>query len=116
MDVNIAQPLKPPPRAELPIDKNSPEYQAAKGFEIHFMQQMMRNMRKTVPVNPDLANSAGYKVFQEMLDDKYAETASRTQGIGLAEMIVRQLRERQAVPARGPIVTRELNKSDTIKK
>jgi Rod binding domain-containing protein len=105
------------PRAEEPMDKNSPEYQAAKGFEIHFMQEMMRNMRKTVPENPDMANNQGYHIFRDMLDDHYAESASRTQGIGLAEMIVKQLHEQQA-NARGhqPVAVRDVNKSDVIKK
>ena len=107
------------PQPEAPMDKRSPEYQAAKGFEVHFMQQMMRNMRKTVPENPDLANSRGYQVFRGMLDDQYAEIAARTQGIGLAEVIVKQIAEMQGkgrpvVPYKPAV--RPLNKSDVIGK
>jgi hypothetical protein len=111
-----AQPALPPPEV---IDKTSPEYEAAKGFEIHFMQEMMRNMRKTVEEDPEVANTPGHKIFQEWQDDKYAEMASRSQGIGLAEMIVRQLHEQEAarrVQTMHPVATRDLNKSDVIRK
>jgi Rod binding domain-containing protein len=110
---HVAQALQP----EVPIDKNSPEYQAAKGMEIHFMQEMMRNMRKTVPENPDMANNQGYHIFRDMLDNQYAENASRTQGIGLAEIIVKQLHEQDAMAhRRQPVIVRDINKSDVIKK
>ena len=119
--VEIAKPQ--PHRLPKPevIDKNSPEYQAAKGFEIHFMQEMMRNMRKTIQEDPAVANVPGHKIFQGMLDDQYAETAARTQGIGLAEMIVKQLHEREEAARRAqlglrPTATRALNKSDVIRK
>jgi Rod binding domain-containing protein len=112
MDVVTQHPL---PQPEV-MDKNSPEYQAAKGFEIHFMQEMMRNMRKTIEEDPAVANTPGHKIFQGMLDDQYAETAARTQGIGLAELIVKQLHEQQQVAYRRPAPTRELNKSDVLRK
>lgn len=98
-------------------DRSSPLWQAAQGMEANFLKEMMRNMRKTVPENPDLANSKGYQLFQGMLDDKYAETAAKVQGVGLAELIVRQVMEMQESrrqPAPPPV--RELNKSDVIRK
>lgn len=116
MDVNKAQVRPPLPQPEV-IDKNSPEYQAAKGFEVHFMQEMMRNMRKTIEEDPEVANTPGHKIFQGMLDDQYAETAARTQGIGLAEVIVKQLHEQEAAKrVARPVATRALNKSDVIGK
>jgi flagellar protein FlgJ len=118
IDKSQAAAATPPhPQAEPAIDKNSPEYKAAKGFEVHFMQEMMRNMRKTVPENPDMANNQGYHIFRDMLDDHYAESASRSQGIGLAEMIVKQLMEQQAnAHPHAPVAVRDINKSDVIKK
>ena len=114
----LPNPVHRLPQPEIPIDKNSPEYQAAKGFEVHFMQQIMRNMRKTVPENPDLMNSRGYQVFRGMLDDQYAEIAARSQGFGLAELIVKQLLESQGRGRPAPYrpVVRTLNKSDVIGK
>jgi flagellar protein FlgJ len=117
MDVKNAQVRPSLPQPEV-IDKHSPEYEAAKGFEIHFMQEMMRNMRRTIEEDPAVANTPGHKIFQGMLDDQYAETAARTQGIGLAELIVKQLHERAEAARRAshPVATRSLNKSDIIGK
>lgn len=98
-------------------DRSSPLWQAAQGMEANFLKQMMRNMRKTVPEDPDLANSKGYQVFRGMLDDHYAETAAKTKGIGLAELIVKQVMEMQESARRQAAVpVRELNKSDVLKK
>ena len=107
-------PMPVPPTAE---DRNSPLWRAAQGMEANFLKEMIRNMRKTVQESPELANSKGYQVFRGMLDDHYAETTAKTQGIGLAELIVKQVMEMQeAARARQPVQTRELNKSDVLKK
>ena len=98
-------------------DRGSPLWQAAQGMEANFLKEMLRNMRKTVQESPELANSKGYQVFRGMLDDHYAETAAKTQGIGLAELIVKQVMEMQnAARPRHPVQTRELNKSDVLRK
>lgn len=108
------------PNAPLPQpkeDRNTPLWQAAQGMEANFLKQMIRNMRKTIPENPDLANSKGYQVFRGMLDDQYAETTAKTQGIGLAELIVKQVMEQQeSARQRANPPVRELNKSDVLKK
>jgi Rod binding domain-containing protein len=86
-------------------------------MEANFLKEMMRNMRKTVPENPDLANSRGYQVFRGMLDDHYAETAAKAQGIGLAELIVKQVMQMQeSARKQAPPPVRELNRSDVIGK
>lgn len=109
-------PPRPAPRPAVE-DRNSPLWQAAQGMEANFLKEMLRNMRKTVQESPELANSQGYQVFRGMLDDHYAETAARTQGIGLAEMIVKQVMEMQSQGRpRQPVQTRELNKSDVLGK
>ena len=111
------------PMPAQPVDPNSlskdhPLWQAAQGMEANFMKEMVRNMRKTVQESPEMENSRGYQIFRGMLDDEYAETAVKTQGIGLAELIVRQVLEAQenARVATAPVQVREVNKSDVIKK
>lgn len=104
----------PPPPREAPIDRESPLWQAAEGMEANFLKEMLRNMRKTVQESPEMQKSRGYQLFRGMLDDHYAETAARTQGIGLAELIVNQVLEMQKVPEERPVQMRELNKSDAI--
>lgn len=104
----------PHPAAE---DKNSPLWQAAQGMEANFLKEMLRNMRKTIQESPELANSRGYQVFRGMLDDHYAETTAKTQGIGLAELIVKQVMEMQESARRNQAApVRELNKSDVLRK
>lgn len=106
-----------PPMREAPIDKESPLWQAAEGMEANFLKEMLRNMRKTVQESPEMANNRGYQIFRGMLDDHYAETAAKTQGIGLAEIIVKQVLEMQNPTSSAPNPeVRELNKSDVIKK
>ncbi len=98
-------------------DKNSPLWQAAEAMEANFLKEMLRNMRKTVQESPELENNRGYKLFQGMLDEQYAEKAAHTQGIGLAELIVKHVMEMQEGANRPRTVSvRELNKSDVIKK
>ncbi len=99
------------------LSKESPLWQAAQGLEANFLKEMVRNMRKTVQESPESQNNRGLQIFRGMLDDHYAETAAKTQGIGLAELIVRQVLEMQEAAnsmARAPM--QEVNKSDVIKK
>lgn len=105
-----------PSLRETPIDRESPLWQAAEGMEANFLKEMLRNMRKTVQEGPEMKNNQGFQIFRGMLDDHYAETAARTQGIGLAEIIVNQVLEMQKAQDSKPTVVRELNKSDTIGK
>lgn len=105
------------PSPDPAADRNSPLWQAAEGMEANFLKEMLRNMRKTVQESPEMQNNRGYQIFRGMLDDQYAETAAKTQGIGLAELIVRQVIEMQEnANSRGPVEVRDLNKSDVIGK
>jgi flagellar protein FlgJ len=108
----------PVPQPQPPAgDRESPLWQAAQGMEANFLKEMLRNMRKTIQESPELANSRGYQVFRGMLDDHYAETTAKTQGIGLAELIVKQVMEMQEAARKSQAVpVRELNKSDVIGK
>lgn len=113
--MRVDKPAMPTPR-EPPIDRNSPLWQAAEGMEANFMKEMLRNMRKTVQEDPDMAKNQGYQIFRGMLDDHYAEMATKTQGIGLAELIVKQVLEMQKAQGQRPVEVREVNKSDIIGK
>jgi len=114
-NVLIDKPSMPAHR-EPPIDRDSPLWQAAEGMEANFLKEMLRNMRKTVQEGPEMKNNQGFQIFRGMLDDHYAETAAKTQGIGLAEIIVNQVLDMQRAQDAKPAVVRDLNKSDTIGK
>ena len=113
--MEINRPAAPQNR-EPPIDRESPLWQAAEGMEANFLKEMLKNMRKTVEESPEMKNNRGFQIFRGMLDDHYAETAAKTQGIGLAELIVKQVLEMQQQQDAKPVAVRELNKSDVIRK
>lgn len=61
-------------------------------FEAVFIGQLLKNMRKTA-VKADLFGSQKEEeMFRDMMDDEIAKTASRTNSIGIAEMLYNQLR------------------------
>lgn len=119
MSMNIGN--QPPigsraPEARSPDDEKL--WQAARGMEANFMKEMVRAMRKTVPESDDDKNNRSLQLFRGMLDDEYSEKASQNgDGIGLAEMIVKQVKEMaEQQKARGRVLVRDLNKSDIIGK
>jgi Rod binding domain-containing protein len=115
--INQATPqIQPRPAPPVPIDKESPLWKAAQGMEEQFMKEMLRNMRKTVDESQEEKDDRGLQIFRGMLDDHYAESAVRQQGIGLAELIVNQMLESQRpVNMAQPVPVRDINKNDTVK-
>jgi flagellar protein FlgJ len=63
---------------------------AAKQFEALFLQMMLKNMRDT-SLGDGIFDSDQSKFYQEMFDKQISITMSERQGLGIAEMIVRQL-------------------------
>ncbi len=107
---------QPLPVREPALERDSPLWKAAEGMEANFLREMVRNMRKTVQESPEMANNQGLQLFRGMLDDHYADQAAKTQGIGLAELIVKQVMEMQEAARHKAVEVRELNKSDMIGK
>ena len=56
-----------------------------------FLDLMWREMRKTVPKDELIGNSNAIDMFQEMHDTEIMKNISRAGGIGIADMMVRQL-------------------------
>jgi len=62
-------------------------------FESYFLNVMLREMRKTVNVGATATTkSQTEQLFQEMLDQEVAASAARSGGVGLADMMYRQMR------------------------
>ena len=78
---------------------DSPEAirEVASSFEALFLQQIMKNMRSTIPKDQLFGGGFGEEVFTGMLDKEYTEIASRSGQTGLSEMIAQQL----GAPPRG---------------
>jgi len=62
----------------------------AEQFESHFIQQMITAMRKTVEKS-DLVDSDKMDTYQDMMDKELAASLTKRGGIGLADVLERQL-------------------------
>ncbi len=64
---------------------------ACQEFEGYYLQQLFKEMRKTVPESGLLEKSEGRDIFEDMLYEEYAKDMSKGKGTGLSEMLYRQL-------------------------
>ena len=73
--------------------------EVAAQFEALFLQTMLKNMRAGQIAEP-LFGSEQHDMYQDMMDQQLAIELSRGQGIGFADMLVRQLGDgsREAPP------------------
>lgn len=60
-------------------------------FEALFVQSLLKNMREASLGDPLFGNSEQHEMYQEMLDQQLAVEMATGKGIGLADMLVRQL-------------------------
>ena len=74
---------------QLAYDKKLRE--ACQGFEAMFLNMMYREMRHTVPENTLFGNSNADKIWQDMLDTEMVNNMASAGGVGLADVIYRQL-------------------------
>jgi len=65
--------------------------QVAGQFEALFIDTLMKNMRSTSLGEPIFGNSDQHEMYQEMLDKQFAQEMAGGNGIGLKEMLIRQL-------------------------
>ena len=82
-----------------PLHKTTPEdleakklREACEGFEAMFLSMMYKQMRATVP-ETDLfgKKSNAIKIFEDMRDTELMTAASKAGGIGIADMMYKQL-------------------------
>lgn len=65
--------------------------EACQGFEAMFLQMMYRQMRSTVPEDTLFGESHALKIFQDMRDDELMKKTAEAGGIGLGELLYKQL-------------------------
>lgn len=70
---------------------------AARMFEKQFLSEMVRAMRRTVQNGGLIETSMGEGIFREKLDDEYVEAWGEKGGIGLADVIYKQVAERYGI-------------------
>ena len=67
--------------------------EAAQQFESYFMQEIMKSMRATVEKS-ELLDSSATDSYQDMMDKEMAQKMASNGGIGLADMMVNQYKQR----------------------
>lgn len=69
---------------------------AAKMYEQHFLSEMVKSMRKTTGGEDGglIKKNMGEKIFAEQLDGQYVEQWSNKGGVGIADMIYNQIKEK----------------------
>lgn len=67
-------------------------------FEALFVQTLLKNMRQSELAEPLFGASDQHDMYQEMMDQQLSLSMTRGRGIGLADMLVRQL-DGEALPS-----------------
>lgn len=92
--------------------------EASQMYEQHFLNEMVKAMRKTVEHSKMTEPTMAEKIYAEQLDSQYVESWSNRGGVGLADIIYDQLQDRffnrggKAPHPQGPI---EIQNGTTIK-
>jgi len=73
------------------IDKNSTLYEQCREFESIFAKMMLKEMRNSVEKSGLVDGGWAENIFQDMLDDEYSQTMSKSANLGLADQLYRQL-------------------------
>ncbi len=68
--------------------------EASEGFESIFIQKMWEQMRASLPKDGLLSSSKEEQFWQSMYDQELAKSMASAGGIGLADMMVEQMKER----------------------
>jgi peptidoglycan hydrolase FlgJ len=81
-------PVGPPRAAEI--------RQAAQEFESLVLQQMLRTMRQASSLGGGFLQGSGERVYRDLMDEELARVLARGGGLGLADMLARDLMQREA--------------------
>ncbi len=65
--------------------------EACQGFEALFLDMMFREMRKTVPKDELFGESNAMDIYRDMHDSEVMKQVSKSGGIGLGDMLYKQL-------------------------
>lgn len=83
-------------RGEAARDPDKAIRKTAEQFEAHFIQQMMKAMRESVEKS-DLVDSGNADMYQDLMDKEVSMQMVRRGGMGLADMLEKQMQQQQAM-------------------
>lgn len=90
LDANALESLKRDAKADSPETRRQAAMAAAKQFEAVFMNMLMKSMRDATPQDNPFSSDAS-RSYQGMLDEQMVQSMSSSKGMGLANIIARQL-------------------------
>lgn len=65
--------------------------EACQEFEAYFVQNLFKEMRKTVPDGGLFESSNEGQIYEDMLDEEYSKTIAENNGAGIANALYKQL-------------------------
>ena len=68
----------------------------AEQFEAYFIQQMMKTMRESIEKS-DLVDGGNMDMYQDLMDKEVSLSMAKRGGMGLADMLERQMHQAQAL-------------------
>ncbi len=77
------------------VEATPEEWEAASGIEALMIDNLLQEMRKSVPENELIPVSHGEKVYRQMLDSEYARMLSNSGSIGIADMVVAEMKRKK---------------------
>ena len=77
-------------RQNLPRDNPASLRKAAEEFESLLIEQLVREMRKSVPQSGLFGERDKEQMFEELLDGEYAQAMVRRGGLGVADLLMTQ--------------------------
>jgi len=69
-------------------------HQACQEFESIFIAYLLKSMRKTIPETDLIQSGLSRDVYISMMDEEVARSVARGRGIGLAEALYRQIKQK----------------------
>jgi len=66
--------------------------EVCKSFESYLMEQVMKEMKKSVPQDEDKEKNQYMEYFGDTLFEEYANDATETQGLGIAQMLYESMK------------------------
>ncbi|MFN5096512.1 MAG: rod-binding protein [Limnohabitans sp.] len=78
----------------------------AEQFEAYFIQQMMKTMRESIEKS-DLVDSGNMEMYQDLMDKEVSLSMAKRGGMGLADMLERQMHQAQALSTQDALQMRQ---------
>ncbi len=90
-----SRPLAPSDQKALSAEAKAAELKkGAKAFEAYFVQSLLKEMRKTINKSDGAELGYGGDIYQSMFDEAIANKMTDHGGIGLAEVLLKNLHKK----------------------